>query len=109
MGKLTPAALRNTAGAAIGIRFGSFNQSPHETETANRKPDTRDSPARARGNQGRNETTGRIDKPYNKAPSPTDLPTMPQDMPPRGGYEPVQYKVRSTEESVRIGEVGYGV
>lgn len=33
---------------------------------------------------------------------------MAQDMPPKGGYEPVQYKVRLPQESERMDEVECG-
>ena len=34
---------------------------------------------------------------------------MPQDLPPVGGYEPVQYKVRSSSGCVVVAWVGDGV
>lgn len=39
--------------------------------------------------------------PRARPPERNHLPTMPQDMPPKGGYEPVQYKVRAVADARR--------
>jgi hypothetical protein len=90
----SPVTLRNQSSLSTGIDW-QLNSINHLTNRRPPNATANDEPARTR-----DDTTVAT---FDTSERHSYLPGMPQDMPPRGGYEPVQYKVRWKFTGVQLG------